>query len=62
MANGVAEFTKSGKRRKASYEMVAKWIHEEWKGVEHESINGRRIYGGVYTPPLRSFLISDFVL
>ena len=27
-----------------------------------KSINGRRIYGGVYTPPFRSFLISDFVL
>ena len=25
-------------------------------------LNGRRIYGGVYTPPFRSFLISDFVL
>ena len=38
MANGVAEFTKSGKPRKASYEMVAKWIDGEWKTVEHESI------------------------
>ena len=45
IANGMAEFTKSGKRRKASYEMVAKWIHEEWKGVEHESIKGFRENG-----------------
>ena len=29
--NGKEEFTKSGKRRRASYEMVAQWVHKAWR-------------------------------
>ena len=34
MANGKAEFTKTGKRRRASYEMITGWVAEAWKKVE----------------------------
>ena len=38
MSNGIAEYTKSGKRRRASYEMVCEWVHDEWKKIDYETI------------------------
>ena len=36
--NGKQESTKSGKRRRASYEMVAQWIHKAWRDVATDEI------------------------
>lgn len=33
-----AEFTRSGRRRKASYKQISEWVHEAW-----EEIPGRMI-------------------
>ena len=38
MAHGKAEYTKTGKRRRASYEMVTGWVHNVWNKVEDEQI------------------------
>lgn len=36
--NCEVEYTRTGKRKRASYEMVAKWAHEAWKKVPNEII------------------------
>ena len=36
--SGKMEFTKSGKRNRASYEMVASWIHQAWKLVASQDM------------------------
>ena len=38
MATGTHEYTKSGKRKKASYAEVAKWVSEAWKAVSPDVI------------------------
>ena len=38
MANGEAEFSKTGKRRRASYEMITGWVAEAWKKVQDVQI------------------------
>ena len=36
--NGKEEFTKTGKRKRASYEMVAEWVHNAWEEVAMDEI------------------------
>lgn len=38
LADGEAEYTKSGKRKSASYEMVVKWVSQSWKEISEENI------------------------
>jgi hypothetical protein len=35
---GVLEYTKTGKRKRASYNMVAQWVDESWKELSEELI------------------------
>ena len=39
--NGKEEFTKCGKRSRASYEMVAQWVHKAWRDVATDKITVR---------------------
>lgn len=38
LRNGAAEFTRTGKRRSASYLTVAQWVREAWDTVSHDLI------------------------
>lgn len=38
MAEGLHSYTKSGKMRRASYEEVAKWVHNAWKSIPTSTI------------------------
>ena len=36
--HGEQEFTRTGKRRRASYEMIAQWVFEAWRLITPDSI------------------------
>ena len=53
--NGKEEFTKSGNRKRASYQMAAEWVYKAWREVAKDDIivrgfleNGYIDWGGNY--------------
>lgn len=39
LLQGEHEYTKSGKRKRASYNLVAQWVSDSWKDVPHNLIS-----------------------
>ena len=47
LAEGEQEYTRSGKRKSASYEMFARWVSESWKALPSDLIRQSFIQCGI---------------
>ena len=47
LAEGEQECTRSGKRKSASYEMIARWVSESWKALPSDLIRQSFIQCGI---------------
>ena len=51
LANGEKEFTRSGRRKRASYEQVANWVVEAWQDIPREMIQNSFKKCGIVAGP-----------
>jgi hypothetical protein len=47
LLQGEHEYTKSGKRKRASYNLVAQWVSDSWKDVPHNLISRSFLESGL---------------